>query len=346
MVNNITNKNILFFCTKFYSYYEKICAELEMLGASEVTFVEIPFFKESFRYSSANIRTLVFWFAHPYSRTNWTKNVLIKECEGKHFDMLFCIGDVPFKIFFFDWIKKNNPSIKSYLFLWDKLSVVHVPKDIIEKFDYKFSFDRDDCKSYMDIEYLPNFYIEDKQLSSESLKYDISFIGTFTGIERGNVLHELKNFCNINHLSYFLFLYRGKQKQTSNILKKLYRCLYTNKKYEKIIEKYKSDSFIFSEKMPLSEVEKIQAQSRCLLDMSYSDRQGLTLNAVYAIAKGKKLITANRRIIDETFYHPENIYVFDPKKPIFNIEFFKTYIVPMDMLSLRLDNWLKFILKK
>ena len=316
-MNTIDNKRILFLCTGFFSYYKSIKEEMEKMGAS-VKFIEIPRFPESHRNirHSKSYFFLYHYLRNPRYRTKWT-NDLLDNIRNRRYDILFCIGDVPFKDYFLDEIKAMNPKIQTYLFLWDRFSIVYVPPRTIQKFDYKFSFDRDDCAKVEGLQYLPDFYIQKGKSIETPLKYDVCVIATCNE----NRLHTssvLKDFCERNGLKPFIYLLSSEYS-----------------------EKY---DFVKKQRLTTDEVDKIQNQSRCIFDFSYKGRQGLTLNAIAALAKGKKLITSNVRIKDEAFYDPHNIYFYDFDKPQFDVEFFRSEARQLKMDNLRLDNWLKFIL--
>lgn len=346
-MDNISGKRILFFCTKFFSYYEYIQRELLYLGASYVKFVESPNFSESprkFNSHEHSLAFLYFYLKNPSYRTKWT-NELIYEIKGEQFDILFCVADVPFKYFFFEEIKKSNPCIKTYLFLWDKLSVQRVPEKIIQAFDYKFSFDRDDCLMINGLEYLPDFYLNFDDIDDTDIKYDVCIIATLTDAKRGEISMALDNFCKRNGLSSYIYLLSRKNVYKKNIFKRYYG-RFLRRKIIKFLEKPGNNKFVHSEGLTAEEVELIQNQSRCIFDFGYRGRQGLTLNAIAALAKGKKLITSNDRIKNENFYNSQNIYIYDYENPLFDLRFFKAPPVPIDMTFLRLDNWLKYILNR
>ena len=83
-----------------------------------------------------------------------------------------------------------------------------------------------------------------------------------------------------------------------------------------------------------------------LLDINHAHRQGMTINCITALATGKKLITTNQRIKDESFYTPNNIYLLDEENPVLDMAFFDSEVEKMDLTHLRLDNWLLHILGK
>ncbi len=317
MIESLKTKRILFLCTGFFSYYEAIKVEMEKMGAI-VDFVKIPRFPESHRNlrHSKSYFFLYHYFRNPMYRTKWT-NGLLNDIRKRKYDILFCIGDVPFKDYFLDEIKALNPGIQTYLFLWDRFSIVYVPPRTIQKFDYAFSFDRDDCSKVEGLQYLPDFYLQTENLQDTPIKFDVCVIATCNN-NRLHTASVLKDFCERNGLRPFIYLLSSKKSD---------KC-----------------DFVKTERLTINEVDKIQNQSRCIFDFSYKGRQGLTLNAIAALAKGKKLITSNARIKDENFYDPHNIYVYDFDNPQFDAVFFRSKARQLKMDNLRLDNWLKFIL--
>lgn len=346
-MDNITNKRILLFCTKFQGYYEFIIQELYKIGAKEVFFVEIPHFSESNRTrqpNRLNINFLFYFLRNPRYRAKWT-NELINRLSGKQFDTMFCVADVPFEAHFMTWIKDQNPNIKTYLFLWDVLSTCRVPVSIIERFDFGFSFDKDDCVKIQHLKYLPDFYIESPEESCEDI-YDASAIASLTDEYRGVIAKKFQDFCLSNGLKSFIYIVsRPYRKRGRNPFVNIYR-YFVDRKRNKFVSDPRYQSVLQFKKITIDEVEQIQNQSRCIFDFSYPNRQGLTLNCISALAKGKKLVTSNQRIKEEPFYNPDNIYIYDYDNPIFDIEFFTKKTHPVDISYLRLDNWLKYILNR
>ena len=340
MNTDISNKKVLFLCTDFFSYYQIIIEELEKMGA-KVKYIPIPRFPESHR-NLAHSKSYLFFYHYlknPLYRTRWT-NSLIERIKDEDYDYLLCIGDVPFKSFFLDRLKEMNPKIKTCLFLWDKFSIVYVPPKVIEKFDRKFSFDRDDSKKVNGLQYLPDFYIEGAKNTNCKEKYDLCIIATYIG-SRAKTTSLIKELCESNGLKVYTHLLLPETEDKS----KFPWYFFKNKKAKQVeIQEYEKEGILKRYRLSSDEVDDIQSQSRAILDFSYRGRQGLTLNAVSALAKGKKLITSNFRIKEESFYTPNNIYIYDFDNPQFDIDFFNIPLEPMDMSYLRIDNWLKYII--
>ncbi len=343
MKDNIKNKRILLFCTPFFSYYKKIEEVLYEEGALNVETIVIPYFKECCRYGNSKLRASFFFLFNPFYRVKWEARVL-NNIEFENFDTMLCVGDVPFSKSFFSVMKKNNPHLKTHLFLWDKLDVVKVPVEKIAMFDSKFSFDKDDCNLNYGLSYYPDFYIE-RKAKETNIEYDISYIGSYTSLKRANILNQIYDYCSKNGISSYLYLYRHSNGRTHNLLKILYRKILYDSRNEAILKRYEEKGFLHYSKISLDEVEAIQSKSRVILDISYDGRQGMTLNCIAALAMGKKLLTNNARIKDESFYDERSICIYESSFDVISKTFFKEDISKSINLDfLRLDNWLQFVL--
>lgn len=345
MTDNITGKTILLFVTKFYGYYDKMKEALLKLGAKEVIWIEMVQMKGSLRnrITPANI---FFFLKNPFERQQRTKE-LIKKIGDVKIDVLLNTSCMGYNKCLLDYLRKKNPNIKMYFFHWDLLKT-HNPRyfDYFPKFDKVYSFDRDDAKRY-GFEYYPDFYIDGGNSEAE-LKYDLTFIGTFHNddtLNRPRLIYLVDKFCKENNLKSFIYLRMEDIEPTKSPIKKLYRKV-KRRKFNKIVDFYKESGIFKEERLTIDQVDKIFNESKVLFDVAHSDRQGMTLNCITALAKGKKLITANKRIVDEPFYDPANIYVIDEENPQLDMEFFNTPVRPVDMSYLRMDNWLRHIINQ
>ena len=347
MIDNIKNKSILLISTNFYNYDVAVKEALLQLGAKSVILKNAISFRGSLR-EHITWNTPYFLIKEPKARTNWT-NKLISEIESYRFDVMLCLENMAFKKSFIDYLRSRNPKIKIFLFLWDTFRTQQ-PRywDYLPKFDYVFSFDRDDAKKY-GLMYYPDFYI-DKEFSYSELKYDISFIGTMyesSTFYRAELLHHINTFCQEHHLKTFFYLrYNKVVEQRKMFVKQIFLNL-LSRKYDLEVEKYLDDGFLHTGSIPLEEVDRIFNESKVILDLNHKKRQGMTINCITALAKGKKLITTNKRIKEEDFYNPDNIYIIDDENPKMDIDFFiRSSDTHANMKHLRLDNWLKYILNR
>lgn len=345
MSDNIRGKSILLIIEPFFGYGEIIEKELIKLGASSVYRKEAAFLPAGIR-DGFSLKTVLKWLCNPFGREKWTRE-FINEIESLHFDTLFVVENFPFKKYFLRYLKKKNPKIRLILFLWDtfKTQQPHYT-DYLPLFDCCYSFDRDDASKY-DLHYYPDFYIEKQIPSIPSCKYDIAFVGTMNRNStrfRGSVLCKIQDFCLNNGLKAYLYLYCPKIK-TDSFFKRLYHKIH-DYKYNKEIERLCEYGFIHSNPIPIDEYNEVMSNTRIVLDLSHRNRQGMTINAIAAIANGKKLITTNERIKEEPFYAPSSIYIIDEENPFFDMSFIKQPYAPQDFSFLRMDNWLKHVVNE
>lgn len=341
MHNNIAGKHIFLMCEKFFGYDIALRDTLLKLGAEDVFLHDVTWLQATLR-GKFNKRTIPAIIRHPRARTQWTEN-LKEEIGNRHFDIFLCMPITPFKKSFMKWLRQRNPNIKTILFIWDSVDgIMSYYKDYFPLFDKIYTFDRDDSKRYGFI-YQPDFYLSDATVPYAECAYDMNFIGNLSDnvdvYNRPSILSFIEQFSIAHHLNSFLYL------KYANHRSRLNRYFGIKSKYERLVEAYCENDFMHLEAMPLEEVEKKQQNAKIIIDLSHANRQGLTINAITALAKGKKLITTNKRIIDEPFYNPANIYVLDEVNPHLDIDWLKTPPQPVNMSELRIDNWLRTVFK-
>lgn len=340
-MNPIKDKRILLICADFYGYDTIIRDTLLKLGAKDVYLHDDAHIRGSLR-GVFEWKNLFYIMCRPCERTQWTKQ-LIHEIDNKDFDILLCIEYTPFKKWFIKWLKDKNPNIQCILFLWDKIKDhMQYFKDYFSLFDRILTFDKDDSKKY-GFEYQPDFYVSDNTTPYDQCVYDMNFIGSMgvgnTSVyDRPKILSYLQKFSNQYGLRSFLYL------RYIDSVPRCHRYLSILSRYERMWMPYVKEGFLHTQPLSLFDVDNKQKNTRVIVDLAYENRQGLTINAITALAKGKKLITTNKRIMNEPFYDPRNIYILDANNPQLDVDFFKACPVIIDLKKLRIDNWLKKVL--
>ena len=335
--NSIQGKRIFLMCEKFFGYDVALKETLLSMGAKEVYLHDVAWLEASWR-GKFNKKRIPAIIRHPRARTQWTEK-LKEEIGDRHFDIFLCMPITPFKKSFMTWLRQRNPNIRTVLFIWDSVDgIMSYYKDYFHLFDKIYSFDRDDSKKYGFI-YQPDFYVSDATVPYADCEYDMNFIGNLSNnvdvYNRPSILSYIAQFSKVHHLNSYLYL------KYSNHRSILNRYFGIKNKYEKLVEAYCENDFMHPEAMSLNEVEKKQQNAKIIIDLSHANRQGLTINAITALAKGKKLITTNKRIIDEPFYNPTNIFILDEKHPHLDAAWLKTPPQPIDMSGVRMNNCLK-----
>lgn len=339
----IRGKNILLVCYPFFGFDVVIKEELLKLGAAHVFLKKAVYFPGSPIDDIAPWYRLPFYYIKdPFARKRWT-NTFLEEIQGIHFDILLVIENTSFKQYFIPCLKKQNPDIKTIWFLWDTFKVQQSHhRGYISLFDKVYSFDRDDATTYH-LDYFPDFSLLDRQ-KGES-RYNMGFIGSANrGVteERISSLYKIKMQCQSLGLTYKFHL-KYSAIQIKNPIRKCFEKVFPNK-YNELVNKYKDQDFMQLNSLSLQEANQILKDSEIIIDFGYKGRQGMTINAVSALVMGKKLITTNYRIINEEFFHPNNILVVDEDNPVIPRQFILSDFKPIDMSHLRIDNWLKHII--
>lgn len=344
--DNISGKDILLICEHFYNYDIAIRDELIRLGAKSVYLHNIKRMPGSVR-ERISFKAFVQWTKNPFMRTAWTQQ-LKQDIGERTFDILLCLPLPTFKKSFLRWLKERNPNIKTILFLWDRQCELGVHfSDYFKLFDSVVSFDRDDARKF-GIDYYPDFYLPTKPVEWESCRYDISFVGTCHYAStryRAEIMQKIQTICdNMKLESFFYLKFPCPERPTSpSLFRRIKLFLAQYKSSARFRLKHKSKPFYHEDSLGLNTVNEIYRWSRVILDLNHRNRQGMTINAITALALGKKLITTNYRIKEEPFYNANDILVIDEEIPVINKDFFKTKPTKIDMSALRLDNWLKHI---
>ncbi|UPO97395.1 hypothetical protein MKD34_00745 [Cetobacterium somerae] len=279
---------ILYYIDPIEGYREELKNELKKIF-KEVTFIGGGFPKKEERSKSFKIlRELqgikIFKKFFLKKQIKYI-NKILKNIEN--YDYFLAVGTGEFSIDFMKKLKKKNPTIKTVLFLWDK--VKYLPKKFnLEEFDYIFSFDKEDCKEYGYI-FRESFYITNLK-SYEKKEYDLYYLGALREEKRYKKLVKLKKFLEKNNLKYNLKLY-------------------IDKELEKKLNTSLDEKIVIREKIGYLENLLEVRKSKCILEINYKDQNGLTLRSMESILGKTKLITDNSNIKEYDFYSENNVYI-------------------------------------
>lgn len=340
MIDNITGKRIFLMCENFYDYDILIYNNLLKLGAMSVYLHDIAWLPSIRNFNLRHIKEALKDLIAPYYYKKWI-NQLKSDIGDQHFDIFLCVPYTPFDKDFMQWLQMRDPQLKCILFLWDTISDVQKWRtEIFHYFDKVWTFDRDDAKQY-GISYHPDFCVTNESVPYAECKFDISFVGSLSGnknvYDRPRILHYIEQFCKEHQLSSYLYL------KYFPIRRAWKARLNGGLDYYNAYAPYSQCHFLQSKTLPIDVVDEIQNQSRVILDLTHQGRQGITINAITALSKGKKLITTNDRIASESFYDPDSICIIDSNNPHLDIDFFKSSAPRVDIGNLRIDRWLQDI---
>jgi len=272
------------------------------------------------------------------------------ETYGQSWDYFLCFNGFSLPSNLVECLKSKNYSMKACLYLWDSMNVFRFEKNI-DKFDCVFTFDPEDSKKY-GIIYLPLFWVttDAEYLPIEKCQYDISFVGKLHS-DRYQVVRKIHDICKEKNLrSFFKIVITDKASKCLEFLKHLLTTrLFLRKesdfRYDLISGKIQ-DSIVTFDYLDYSNVEKIIANSKTILDIHVPNQSGYSNRMIQSLSQGKKVITTNTYIYtDEFLKDVENVMVIDRNNPQLNTESFnkfigKEYKVSKSIQELRIDKWL------
>lgn len=224
-----------------------------------------------FKYSNKNIiqkimKKSILFFSKKFLG-NWSKKI-------KEYDMCI-LFDRGFNKLVTKFIKAQNPSCKTILWLWNPISNRQESFMSDKNIDEIWTYDINDSRKYK-IKFNTQFY--NKELVNDKCKvkekYDIMFIGNNKG--RNEIISRYK--CEFDKLNL--------------------------KSYIRVIDNYK-------ENIKYEEYLNYLMESKALLEIVKEDVSGITLRALEGIFFGKKLITNNKFIKMYDFYNPNNIFILE-----------------------------------
>lgn len=298
-------KRILFFSISFFGYQNEITNKLIELGAKVDYFDERP--KNTFWYK-ALIRI----------NKNLVKNridnyyqKIIDQIKDNRYDYVFFIKGEVVTPKILKILKENQSTAKFILYLWDSIDHRESVQQLFPFFNKILSFDLLDTRKNSALHFRPLFYLDaykEIPLIKDNPKYDVTFIGT-AHPDRYPVLIKVKQFCAVNNLKSFFFIYLQD-----------WKVFYIWKIFSKAFKNAKKEDFEF-ESIGKDKVKKIMNESRCVLDVEKSNQSGLTMRTLEVLGSKRKLITTNTTIVDYDFFNERNILVIDRENPNIPHEF-------------------------
>lgn len=345
-MNYIKDKNILLLCYNFFEYDKMLMNKLYELGAKNVYLKTAAYFASSPRddmFWHPIYKSPYLYLKDPHARSKWTKQFQ-DDISDLKFDVFLVIENTSFKKSFMRFLRDRNPGIKTIWFLWDTFKIQQkFHKDYIKLFDKVYTFDRDDAYRY-NLSYYPNFYVEPKGKSNNL--YDICFVGSANSSVtsfRIEAIAKIKKQCDALGLRSYFYVKVEPRTKSKNVFKRIFR-YFVPCRYDKMLEKYYAKGFLHTKGLSQNEFNDVIRDSSAIIDLSYPDRQGMTINAIAAIASGKKLVTTNYKIEQEPFFHFNNILIIDQSNPVIDIGRLKLPMTPVNVDYLRMENWLQYII--
>lgn len=184
-------------------------------------------------------------------------------------------------------LKRKHPNVKLAVLIFDHSSYPGAKRaiEMLPIFDYKFSFDQEDCKKF-GMEHFYNCFSKPKEITQDPEKKSSAF---FIGGAPGR-LELLQNvFSKISAaVENCKFYIAGVQQQDCKPIPQV----------------------VYNQTMSFREEMEMQYNTQCIVEILRQAQKGVTLRTCEAVAFNKKLLTNNAELTKMPFYDPRYMKIF------------------------------------
>ncbi len=224
------------------------------------------------------------------------KHEIIKYIEKEDFDLMFVIKGEIIQKNILDYFRKKNPKAITINYQWDSVANFPGGIELINAYDYKYTFDHLDCIKYKKYKLIhrPLFYSNEYNGSECEYVFDMASIG---GMQKKRV--EI-----ISMIDKLFPEYKKK------IL--LRTAITLNLPFN--LKKYGAITYIryalFND-LNRNSVAEILKKTKVIIDVPQENQAGLTMRTIEVLGLGKKTITTNNYIDKYDFYDRNNIMILN-----------------------------------
>lgn|GEM_PF-1565822 len=341
---------ILLISPEFYGFEYEIQASLQFIGfdVSWINNKELPLDYHGTGSKLKIFRRIYFFLFLPQIR--YLRHELRKLKDLK-FDIIFSINCHVICPYLFRELRKENPGIRSILFLWDSLSMYSWEKEI-KCFDEVYTFDYLDSKR-MKIRYKPNFFLV-KNSAQDNHEYDLFFAGKFNRY-RLLIIEKLNKKFEGTGIKSYIRLWPDHKNFLHNVLiYSILKILNSSKNWildyvynYEAVTGILARKYVNTNKLEYGFIQNCASVSNVILDLPFKNQTGYSHRLIDALANGKKILTTNAFILGESFYNPEQIKVLNSVDQDIDVDWIFTkskFKAPEYIRDLELTVWLKSIL--
>ena len=267
----------------------------------------------------------------------WDRKIKSVSQYNDHFDLFLCINGCSFHPFLLDNLKKKNPCIKSVLYLWDTNKYYDYFR-YNKYYNRVVTFDLDDAESEPYVELMHSYWIPSE---CKDVKYCIFSVGSDHD-DRIEIYSKIYSQLKGLHYSSFIKLVIQKPQYLPFVIRIMRIGRYNYKKELSVYEKKKELPFVTEKKFSIESIINYIDESVCILDTDMPIQTGVTQRVIWALARGKKVISTNSNLKRLTFYNGDQIKIIDRKNPIIDIDFINSkeiFPVCEEIQNLRIDKW-------
>ncbi|MEM7665444.1 MAG: hypothetical protein AAF250_06265 [Pseudomonadota bacterium] len=312
---------ILFIGIDYFGYAQQICDALERQGHA-VDYRPI----EDRSFASKTAKKLLPG-AYAKRLADYHER-LIHESASTRYDVVLFVQVHHFDREALQRLRATQPQAKFVLYNWDSLTT-HDYRPWLAEFDYSATFDPADAAAlgigYLPLFAVPRFFEIDHNRPKAQ---DLYFVGAIATMDRFAALERLYRFCEANDLSTRFRLYC-----TPPIRLRLWR-------------EGKHLPGVTGKSIGFEGIVDILESSRATFDFANHKQSGYTMRLIENMCAGRKIVTTNRRILDEPFYRDDRFLIFDGHDFSAVPDFLARPVTSeLDVEAFRIDNWARRLIE-
>lgn len=285
------DKHVLLIVPKYFGYETAIANALDSLFLStSVVFENIEELSSICRVARSHFPQCWSKIAKRYYERHFSKIEV-------NIDLVFIIRGSSLDKDTVSLMKERFPKASYLLYEWDGVANLPNAKELATEMDWVFTFDISDSREYGWM-YRPLFYLTES--SSPDRPIDFAFIGTLH-TKRAEILGRLIKECDQEKLSVFDHVYVNRFVYLKN------RFITRKREFinlpKGVVPKFSA--------MSLNDTNTIYSNSRVVVDYTHPGQTGYTMRTIECIGHRCKLMSNNRDLIKASFYHPNNIFIYE-----------------------------------
>jgi hypothetical protein len=332
----------VFFLTQFYfDLHKPILNELKKQGHDVYLEKDIYLlFDPNFRKESI-ITRITCSFLRKIFKVEikyWKNKIKNNNAYNERYDIFLCIDGTSYHPYLLNHLKKTNPNIKAILYLWDTNKYYNFLR-YKESFDRIFSFDIEDAEKEKGVEVLHSYWYPSLP---QRVIYKLFVVGSDHD-DRIDIISKVYEQVEMAKLPSFMRVVIKKPRKKKGIIKHL--CIGKNN-YERMMNIWKEKKalpFTTEDIIPVDQILSYIDQTECILDTDMPVQTGATERVIWALARGKKIISTNYNLKRLPFFDDRQIKFIDRKNPVIDIDFLVSkneFPIPEEIQELRIDRWI------
>ncbi len=280
------NRKILLIGLPYHGYTTAIVTEMRAQG-NDVVFHDIQprdLLMKTLRVAAPR------WYRH---RMDAHHQRIVAAERGKRYDVVLFIQVHQMALNTLSSLKRDHVGAEFVLYNWDSIHN-HDYRPYLHAFDRAYTFDPQDARA-QGIGYLPLFCIPSFQNLSkrEQQRKAVYFVGNIVSVQRYQAIRAFKQYCLDEGI-----LFQSHMACTPVVISLLLRAGHW-------------PTGVTMRSIPHNRFIDMIETSVAVFDFANHQQSGYTMRTMENLCAGKKIITGNHHIVNEPFYSPDRILVFD-----------------------------------